>query len=228
MEGSVKVEESKSTKKMLQCYVVNLLLKFGIDEYPEDKYVNGGILVDIPYCKGSADEILPELYPVTADDIANCTAKEGVEIKEGDSILIRTGWGSLFSTDPMAYVTNSTGVSGAAATYLVEKKIFLTAADVLMYDVPGTPFPAHAALVANSGIHIVENINLEALSQVCIEKGKWEFALILNPPKFKGLAAMPVNAFAIFMPEAEGCPSGAMGPLDLVALVALLSWWLLA
>ena len=205
---------------------VNGLLKYGIDEYPEDRYVNRGILVDIPYCKGNVDELLPQFYAISVDDITDCVAKEGIEIREGDSVLIRTGWGSLFATDPIAYVTNYTGVGGEAASYLAENKIFLTGTDVLAYDVANSPFPCHGILIAQSGIYIVESMNLEPLSKACLEKETWEFALVLNPPKFKGLAAMPTNVFAIFMPEAEDCPSSAMdtfGPSFISVVVALLS-----
>ena len=44
-------------------------------------------------------DILPENYTVTDSDIEDCAEMEGVDIQEGDSVLIRTGYGSLFTSD---------------------------------------------------------------------------------------------------------------------------------
>lgn len=176
------------------------LLKMGIDEYPEDKYLNRGILLDMPYCQGV--DRLPENTIITEADVVECLEKEGsLTIKEGDSVLVRTGYGSLFDTDTAAYMTNYPGPSAEVATYLADKKIFLTGADNLSWDAANTPFPAHVILIPQNGIYIVENMNLEALSEACQEHDTWEFGLVMNPPKVKGAAAMAANSFAVFPGE---------------------------
>ena len=133
------------------------LTKLGIDEYPEDKYINRGVLIGIPYClSGMLDPWsppLPQFYAVSDEEIISCAAQENAEIKEGDSVLIRTGWGPLFASDPLAYGTNQSGVlAGSGAQLLADAKIFLTGTDTLTYDAAGTPFPAHITLIAQRGI----------------------------------------------------------------------------
>lgn len=176
------------------------LLKMGIEEYPEDKYANRGVLVDMPYCKDV--EMLSEDTIITQADVVECLEKQGdLEIEEGDSVLIRTGYGALFTSDTQAYMTNYPGPSAEVASYLAEKKVFLTGADNLSWDAANTPFPAHVILIPENGIYIVENMNLEALAKMCQDKKTWEFALVMNPPKVQGAAAAAANSFAIFPGE---------------------------
>ena len=176
------------------------LLKMGIEEYPEDKYTNRGILVDMPYCKEV--EMLSENTIITQADVVECLEKQGgLEIKDGDSVLIRTGYGALFASDTDSYTTNYPGPSAEVATYLAEKKVFLTGADNLSWDAANTPFPAHVILIPENGIYIVENMNLEALAKTCQDKKTWEFALVMNPPKIQGAAAAAANSFAMFPGE---------------------------
>lgn len=175
------------------------LIMLGIEEYPEDKYLNRGVLVDMAYCMDT--DKLAESTIISEADLVECLEKEGVEIKEGDSVLIRTGYGALFNESPEEYMTNYPGPSEEVATYLAGKKIFLTGVDNASWDASNTPFPGHVILIPQNGIYIVENINLELLSQACQDNEKWEFGLVLNPPKIKGAAAGATNAFAIFPPR---------------------------
>ena len=196
------------------------LTRLGIDEYPESKYINRGVLIDVPYCLDM--DILPELFAITDTILNDCAEKEGVTIQSGDSVLIRTGWGTLFNDDPEAYTTNHTGVSAEAASYLADLDIFLSGMDTLGYDIPNSAFPGHNILIAQNGIYIVENINLEDLSTACQEKKMWEFALVLNPPKMKGLAAMATNAFAVFMPDIDAALAVSVVPSMLILATTML------
>ena len=61
----------------------------------------------------------------------------------------------------------------------------------------GTIFPCHRILIADNGIYIVENLNLEELARTLAELKVYEFALILNPPRIRGATGAAANAFAI-------------------------------
>jgi kynurenine formamidase len=61
----------------------------------------------------------------------------------------------------------------------------------------GSLFPCHRILIGDSGIYIVENLNLEELSRVLAEQKVYEFVLVMNPPRIRGATGMAVNAFAI-------------------------------
>ena len=56
---------------------------------------------------------------------------------------------------------------------------------------------AHRILIAESGIYLIENLNLEELAQALASMNVYEFPLVVNPLRFKGATASPLNAFAI-------------------------------
>src|SRR5690606_23100173 len=60
------------------------------------------VLFDIPALKGV--DILPERYSITAADLEQAAAAQGLELKKGDCAIVRTGYGSLFEKDGDAYL----------------------------------------------------------------------------------------------------------------------------
>ena len=174
------------------------LLALGVEHYPAERFVNRAVLLDVARYK--AVEVLEPGYEITAEDLAGTAEQQGVDVKAGDSVLIRTGFGQYFASDKAKYLGLRPGPGESAAQWLAEHKIFLTGADQLSYEVfpeQGTIFPAHRILLADNGIYIVENLNLEELAQVLAERGNYEFALVLNPPRIRGATGAAINAFAL-------------------------------
>jgi kynurenine formamidase len=173
------------------------LLALGIETYPANKLVNRGVLLDVARHKGM-DALAPG-YEITAADLEATAKAQGVEVRAGDSVLIRTGFGKFFG-DKAKYMGLRPGPGESACNWLASKKVFLSGADQLTYEVypeKGTIFPCHRILIADSGIYIVENMNLEELGQVLAARRSYEFALVLNPPRLRGMTGAAVNAFAI-------------------------------
>lgn len=174
------------------------LLALGIEKYPTDKLVNRGVLLDVARFKGV--EALEPGLEITAQDLEATAKAQGVEVRAGDSVLIRTGFGRYFDADRAKYMGPRPGPGESAARWLAAKRVFLTGCDQLTYEVfpaQGTSFPAHRILIADHGIYIVENLNLEELSRALAERGVYEFVLVLNPPRLKGATGAPLNAFAL-------------------------------
>lgn len=174
------------------------LLALGIEVYPKEKFINRAVLLDVARFKNV--EALEAGQEITAEDLQATAKAEGVEIQAGDSVLIRTGYGKYFEADRAKYAGFRPGPGEGAARWLASKKIFLTGDDQMSYEVvpqKGTVFPCHRILIADSGIYLVENLNLEELSKALAEAKVYEFALIINPPRLRGATGAPVNAFAI-------------------------------
>jgi len=173
------------------------LSALGIEHYPSDRFVNRGVLLDVARYK-KVDALAPG-EEITAADLEGTAKAQGVEVRAGDSVLIRTGFGKFFG-DKAKYMGLRPGPGESAATWLAQKKVFLTGADQLTYEVypeKGTVFPAHRILIADNGIYIVENMNLEALGETLAGRKDYSFVLVLNPPRLRGMTGAPVNAFAI-------------------------------
>jgi kynurenine formamidase len=176
----------------------NGLLALGIENYPKDKFINRAVLLDVARFK-NVDTLAPG-EEITAADLEATARAQGVQVRPGDSVLIRTGYGRYFETDKARYMGLRPGPGEGAAKWLAEKKVFLTGDDNLSYEVypqKGTVFPAHRILIADNGIYIVENFNLEELSQVLAARKNYEFVLVLNPLRLRGMTGSPLNAFAI-------------------------------
>lgn len=174
------------------------LLALGIEVYPKDKFINRAVLLDVARFKNV--DALDAGQEITAEDLQATAKAEGVEIQAGDSVLIRTGFGKYFESDRAKYSGFRPGPGEGAARWLASKKIFLTGDDQMSYEVvpqKGTVFPCHRILIADSGIYLVENLNLEELSKALAEAKVYEFALVINPPRLRGATGAPVNAFAI-------------------------------
>lgn len=174
------------------------LKQLGIEEYPKSRFLNRAVLLDVARFKGV--ESLAPGEEITAADLEATAKAAGVTIQPGDSVLIRTGYGKFFETDPQKYLGLRPGPGESAARWLTEKQVFLTGDDQLSYEVfpeGGTIFPAHRILIADHGIYIVENLNLEELSTALAARKTAEFLLVLNPPRLGGATGAPVNAFAI-------------------------------
>jgi kynurenine formamidase len=186
--GGISAEQSESPAG---------LLALGIEHYPKDKFVNRGVLLDVARYKKA--DTLPPGYEITAADLEATAKAQGVQVQAGDSVLIRTGFGKFFG-DKAKYMGLRPGPGEGAARWLAEKKVFLTGADQLTYEVypeKGTIFPAHRILIAENGIYIVENLNLEEIGEVLAARGNYAFALVMNPPRLRGMTGAPLNAFAI-------------------------------
>ncbi|MFN1548318.1 cyclase family protein [Vibrio natriegens] len=170
----------------------------GIEEYPTQKLINKAILLDIARYK-SVDH-LEAGYEITVKDIQGAAKKQNILLEPGVSVLLRTGFGQFFDSDKEKYMGARPGPGAEAARWLASKKIFLGGSDQLSFEVvpeSGSTFPVHRIFLAENGIYIVENLNLEELGKALSQSGQYEFLLVLNPPRIRGASGMALNAFAI-------------------------------
>ena len=162
----------------------------GIDEVAP--LVCRGVLVDVPTLRGV--ERLPAAEPVTAADLRDA------DIRRGDVVLIRTGWAQLWH-DPDAYLGAASGVPGLAvdgARLLAAAGVRAVGADTLALEhIPaGAGFanlPVHRVLLQDSGINIIEAMNLEELAQT----GAREFVFVGAPLPVVGATGAPIRPLAL-------------------------------
>jgi len=121
-----------------------------------------------------------------------------VEVREGDVVLVRTGFGALWSK-PDEYL-RAAGVSAAGSRWLIDRKVRAVGADNMAFDVMGPPdpelkvtLPGHILLLVRAGIPIIENLNLEELAAAKVQ----EFLFVCLPLKMRGATGSPVRPIAI-------------------------------
>lgn len=151
--------------------------------------VRRGVLLDIAGLEGI--EALPQDFEITPDHL---TRASKTEIREGDVVLIRTGWAQFFS-DAKRYINNTAapgpGIEGAK--WLSSKNIFAAGSDTVVFEkTPASAMPVHVHLLVNSGIHIIEVLNLEELAR----DGVQEFLFVAAPMNIRGATGAPLRPLA--------------------------------
>jgi kynurenine formamidase len=153
-----------------------------------------GVLVDVAAYKKA--EALPGHTVITTDDLKNTLAWEGVSLKPGDVVLVRTGTGRYWGEDGADHAKiadhDSAGPDLNATRWLVEEQgAMMVGSDTSGYEVspppgdPGTTIPCHRYLLVDQGVHIGEFHYLEGLSRAKV----YEFCYVASVNKIKGAAA---------------------------------------
>src|SRR5690606_6775302 len=173
-----------------------------IDQFPAELMVNRGVLLDVAtMIQGDAGP-LPANFEITAEHLQRAAQRQGVALRRGDTVFIRTGWGPLFASDAARYAGEASPGPGLdAADFLVRSGARVVGNDTLTFEkrppVVTTPkfqvFPVHMRLIADAGIYIVENLNLEELAAA----KAYEFAVVVPPLKIKGGTGSAVRIFAL-------------------------------
>jgi kynurenine formamidase len=145
-------------------------------------------------------------HAISSADLTACAERQGVEIRSGDVVLIRTGqmaqvraegsWGE-YDSGP------APGIGIDSAHWFAEHEIAALATDtwgaeVLPNETPDVFQPLHLILLVNAGMTIGEIFDLERLGEVCEEKGRYEFFFTAPPLPITGAVGSPVNPLAIF------------------------------
>ncbi len=155
-----------------------------------------GVLLDVARAKGL--DMLPAGYRITGADLRETAAWQGVEVREGDVVLVRTGRMRLYD-DAAAFMHNPPGLGMDAARYLVEERgAMVVGADNLSLEafpseVEGDYVPLHTYLLAEQGTPILELVFLDELAQDEV----WEFAFIGGSLKLRGADAAPLRPLAM-------------------------------
>jgi kynurenine formamidase len=176
-----------------------------IDKYPTDLLVNRGILLDVARMIQGDSSPLSPTFQITAAHLEQAAKDQHVKLKKGDTVFIRTGYGPLFKSNPTVYAdpNASPGPSVDGAKFLIDHGARVVGNDTLTFEMrppvinPKTPdfqvFPVHMQLIADSGIYIIENLNLEELA----EAKAYEFVVVVPPLKILGGTGSALRAFAL-------------------------------
>lgn len=169
--------------------------KLGVQNIPD--MVTRGVLIDVAGLKNV--DMLPDTYVITAEDLQEALAKEKVTLLPGDAVMIRTGWGKLYTVkDKERYLKAMPGIGIGAGEWLVKQNPMMVGADNCCLEVRPYPgqkvnLPIHAMFLIVYGVHIVENLNLEQLAA----EHAYQTAYIMEILKIKGGTGSTVAPIAI-------------------------------
>jgi kynurenine formamidase len=139
-------------------------------------------------------------FAITPEHLEAAAKAQGIAVQEGDVVLLRTGWARYWN-DPARYITGGDGAQPRGpgpelegARWLSERRVFAAGSDTVAFErVPTPAMPVHVHLLVESGIHIIEALNLEALSRERV----YEFVFVAAPLKIRGGTGSPIRPVAL-------------------------------
>jgi kynurenine formamidase len=164
--------------------------KLGIEGCPP--IITRGVLLDVPLYKDV--EVLPVSYSITAKDLQGTSNLEGVEVKQGDCVLIRTGFSKIWRPDNEVFYRKCAGPELEGAQWLIDRGVIVSGSDTISYERnPSPTHPVHRKMINNEGILLMKLLNLEEIAQDKV----YEFLFIAMPLRIFGATASPINPIAV-------------------------------
>jgi kynurenine formamidase len=132
---------------------------------------------------------------ITAADIQAGLKMYNVTLREGDIVIVHTGWGDLFEQFPAqnaVYNSGQPGIGKDAAKWLVSQKIVAVGSDnwaveVIPGEDPKEAFIVHNILLTDAGIHIIENVRTDLIAAEAAATKRATFFFNMTVPKGVGM-----------------------------------------
>jgi kynurenine formamidase len=166
----------------------------------KDGILTRGILIDIPRLKG-----VPYLEPGTPiyiEDLEAWEKRAGMKVGSGDALFVRTGvWARRKASGPFARgrTANDAGLDPSVIPWLRQRDIAIMGSDHPQYVSPSPiQAAAHDFSLVYLGIHLIDNCDLEALSEAAATRRRWEFMFTMAPIPLPGATGSPINPIATF------------------------------
>ena len=171
-----------------------------------EKLVGRGVLLDVPRLHGV--DWLEGGTAISGDDLQACADTQGVEVRPGDIVLVRTGrmaqvkaegdWGDY----ALGYAATAPGLGLESVPWIRDNDLAAVAVDtwgaeVLPTEPPDVSMPLHILLIVKMGLTLGEIFDLEALAEDCAADGIYEFMFSAPPLPITGAVGTPINPVAI-------------------------------
>jgi kynurenine formamidase len=166
-----------------------------------ERLISRGVLLDIAALKGV--DILPDSYEVTAADLSAAEERQGVQVRSGDILLVRTGWMKYFRDgDKVKYNSDEAGLGMDTCRWLYDREVAALACDNWAVEVYPCPIekaiiPFHQVTIRDMGLMLGEMFDFENLTKDCAEDGVWEFLFSSVGIEVTGSVGSPLTPMAI-------------------------------
>ena len=162
-----------------------------------------GVLLDIARHLGVP--WLPDGYGISVAELEACAAKQGVEVRAGDFLIVRTGqmerclseaaWGTYAGGD-------APGVRLDTVDWLRRRDVAAIATDtwgveVRPNEIPAISQPFHWVAIPMVGLTLGEIFYLKDLAADCAADRVYEFFFCAPPLPIPGAVGSPINPMAI-------------------------------
>lgn len=165
----------------------------GAEQHPP--VISRGVLLDIAALHGVP--MLPDSYGIGRADIEGAMARQRITVQPGDVALVRSGRMSAWP-DAERLAPNEPGLNLEGAKALADMGVIMIGADNMGFEQAPSADEVnwqvvHTFLLTQSGIPILELVNMEELSADSV----YEFAFIGACLKIRGATGSPMRPLAI-------------------------------
>jgi hypothetical protein len=189
----------------------------GIERWARHGIIGRGVLLDAAgYFERRGTPLRPDArQPITPGDLDTIAADQGVTLRQGDIVMVRTGWLGWYLELPAGQRRQLHGTVGKppspfscpgldpgqdTARWLWDHRVAAIAADNMALEALPVEREAgflHYRLIPMLGMAVGEYWALDDLARRCAAAGRWEFLFtsgILNLP---GGVGSPTSAYAV-------------------------------
>jgi kynurenine formamidase len=158
--------------------------------------VGRAVLLDLPAYFGT--EMVEGGYAITSEDLSGCADRQGVELRSGDILLVRTGWVDAYLNAPSeSMFWPQPGLGVDACSLIADRDIAVVGSDnsaieVMPFD-GGRFLAVHIELLVRLGVPLIEHLVLSALARDQV----YESLFIAAPLPVTGATGSPLNPVAI-------------------------------
>lgn len=167
----------------------------------KDGIVSRGVLLDIPRLLGREWLELDEM--ISLEQLERAEEAQGVRVSEGDILLIATGRDTRRRAQGPwdAFTDGIPGLHPECIPWLHERRIAVLGCDGVSDAFPGLgikgwTMPVHQCTLVAMGVHLLDNLRLDALASACAQHGKWGFHFSIAPLRIAEGTGSPVNPIA--------------------------------
>ncbi len=111
-------------------------------------------------------------------------------------------WARRAAEGAWATGRESVGLHASVAPWLRERGVAMLGSDytndVLPSGIDGVTQPIHLFTIVTVGMLLFDDLDLEAVADVAVQQGRWEFMLVAAPLAVPGGTGAPLNPVAIF------------------------------
>lgn len=187
--------------------------RLGVEHWADNGIISRGVLLDVERHWAQRDvgyEAMDE-RSISAAQLEEVAAAQGVEIRRGDVLCLRFGWISAYRRlDEQGRRANANpdvqlsyaglAADEATARALWDWRVAAVACDNPAVEVsPGDPGVGslHRRLIPALGVVLGELFDFDRLAARCAEDGRWSFLFLSVPLNLQGGVGTPANAIAI-------------------------------
>lgn len=156
--------------------------------------ITRGLFLDVAAARG-VDQLADD-HEITPDDLRDCVRRVGVEVADGDAVLLRTGKIADFKSGSEGYFEPAPGIGRSGAEWLRDRGVTVVGSDTSgtdpqpLRDLDAT---AHETLLVDAGVLLLEILDLDELT----EAGVTAFALVCLPLRLAGATGSWVRPVAL-------------------------------